>query len=182
MFTRHNVWNRSCEVGTTTDCNEVLFFPFLTHIEFGFTFFCVHASLTLVLWSRYNDEPQHVNKRIPRKNHHPGPQTYDPIAIRNAISLQSNQKNTPGIKFGTGQRDCNAEKKCETPSPAEYDPEAIRRGIMFSKCGTTFVKFGTARSNDSKPCSKPGPAVRIFVDETFPIWSTQYTLIVDYLS
>ena len=34
----------------------------------------------------------------------------------------------------------------------------IRRGIMFSKSKSTYVKFGTARNNDAKPCPKPGPA------------------------
>ena len=104
---------------------------------------------------RYNDEPEHTKRRIPRKTRHPGPQTYDPESIRKAIHMK--QRNVAGIKFGTGKRDVTY--KADFPSPAEYDPEMIRRGIMFSKSGTTHVKFGTARNHDSKPCAKPGPAV-----------------------
>lgn len=108
--------------------------------------------------ARYNDEPEHNRRRMPRGHHEPGPQTYDPRAIRRAISMQSNKPNVSKVKFGTGKRDCNNEGKCQSPSPAEYDPEMIRRGIRFSKSGlTTNIKFGTAKNNDSRPCDKPGP-------------------------
>lgn len=106
--------------------------------------------------ARYNDEPEHNKRRGPKRCRHPGPQTYDPSAIRKAMDMQSNQRSTPSIKFSTGKRDPNVSKV--GPSPAEYDPEMIRRGIMFSKSGSTYVKFGTAINNDSKPCFKPGPA------------------------
>ena len=74
--------------------------------------------------------------------------------------MQSKQRNVAGFIFGTGKRD--AESSRPTPSPAEYDPEMIRRGIHFTKSGSTYVKFGTARNNDSKPCEKPGPSVCSF--------------------
>lgn len=107
--------------------------------------------------ARYNDEPTHNKRRVPKTCYHPGPQTYCPSAIQNAIYMQSKEVKTAGIKFGTGKRDCNTENKSTTPSPAEYDPEMIRKGIMFSKKGSTCVKFGTAVNNDLKPCEKPGP-------------------------
>lgn len=106
--------------------------------------------------ARYNDDPEDTKRRVPKACHHPGPQTYDPTAIRKAIYM-SKQRNVAGIKFGSSKRD-NAVNQ-NHPSPAEYDPEMIRRGIMFSKPHvSTYVKFGTARNNISKPCPKPGPA------------------------
>ena len=117
--------------------------------------------------ARYNDNendnlsnnPKNTcttKRRIPKVCHHPGPQTYDPAAIRKAIYM-SKQRNVAGIKFGSSKRDNTVNQN--HPSPAEYDPEMIRRGIMFSKPHiSTYVKFGTARNNVSKPCPKPGPA------------------------
>eukprot|EP00591_Stephanopyxis_turris_P013533 CAMPEP_0195510316 /NCGR_PEP_ID=MMETSP0794_2-20130614/2998_1 /TAXON_ID=515487 /ORGANISM="Stephanopyxis turris, Strain CCMP 815" /LENGTH=260 /DNA_ID=CAMNT_0040637715 /DNA_START=236 /DNA_END=1018 /DNA_ORIENTATION=+ len=109
--------------------------------------------------ARYNDRPESNKRRVPCQVNHPGPQTYDPEAIRRAIYRQSKQRNDAGIKFSTGKRDCNSEtnKKHQYPSPAEYDPEMIKRGVMFSKSGTTYIKFGTARINNTKCDSKPGP-------------------------
>ena len=111
---------------------------------------------------RHNDEPEHTKRRTPKKAQTPGPQTYDPGKIRNAIYVQSNQRNIPGLKFGTGKRACNADNssKRKTPSLAEYDPEMIRRGIMFSKSGSTNVKFGTAQINGKKVSATPCPQVR----------------------
>lgn len=106
--------------------------------------------------ARYNDEPKYTKRRVPKSCHHPGPQTYDPIAIRKAINLQSKQQNAAGVKFGSSKR--YDDKKNNLPSPAEYDPEMIRRGIMFSKSSSTSVKFGTASNIDKKPCAFPGPA------------------------
>lgn len=110
--------------------------------------------------SRFGDVPD-INRRegSPLQVNHPGPQTYDPNAIRKAIFLQSNHANPPSIRFGTGQRDCNRDVSSSkmTPSPAEYDPESIRRGISFSKKGSPSIKFGTAKPIDNRPCTKPGP-------------------------
>ena len=110
---------------------------------------------------RHNDPPEYTKRRAPKKTHSPGPHTYDPSKIRNAIHMQSEQRNY-GIKFGTGKRACNAgfSSKRKTPSPAEYDPEMIRRGILFSKSGTTHVKFGTAKINQKKISASPCPQVR----------------------
>lgn len=69
------------------------------------------------------------------------------------------------MKFGTGKRD--ATSPTDFPSPAEYDPEMIRRGIMFSKSGSTHIKFGTARNDEFKPCAKPGPAVSLSCNFAF---------------
>jgi len=110
--------------------------------------------------SRFGDVPDiHRRKGSPKAVNHPGPQTYCPNAIRRAIFLQSNQRNPPSIKFGTGKRDCNKDVSSSkmTPSPAEYDPESIRRGISFSKKGSPNIKFGTAKPIDNRPCYKPGP-------------------------
>ena len=108
--------------------------------------------------ARYNDEPQNSKGRIlTNKNPPPGPQTYDPNAIREAVYKMSRHRNVAGVKFGTGKRACNAELKCTSPSPAEYDPDAIRRGVMQTKSGTTHIKFGTALGNICQPCEKPGP-------------------------
>jgi len=101
--------------------------------------------------------PGRTSSRVP----HPGPQTYDPYAIQRAVLLQSNKKNPPSIKFGTGKRDCNADVSSNrlTPSPAEYDPESIRRGISFSKAGTPSYQFGRSQSSEgSRSRSQPGPA------------------------
>lgn len=106
--------------------------------------------------ARYNDEPKHTKRRIPQSCHHPGPQTYDPDAIRNAICHQSKQRSAAGVKFGSSKR--YDDKNNNYPSPAEYDPDMIRRGIMFSKSRSTSVKFGTARDYDNKPSTLPGPA------------------------
>jgi len=106
--------------------------------------------------ARYNDEPKHTKRRIPQSCHYPGPQTYDPDAIRNAICHQSKQRSAAGVKFGSSKR--YNDNKNNHPSPAEYDPEMIRRGIMFSKSSSTAVKFGTARNSDNRPSTLPGPA------------------------
>lgn len=106
--------------------------------------------------ARYNDEPKHTKRRIPQSCHHPGPQTYDPDAIRNAICNQSKQRSAAGVKFGSSKR--YDDKNNNYPSPAEYDPDMIRRGIMFSKSRSTSVKFGTARNSDNKRSALPGPA------------------------
>lgn len=89
----------------------------------------------------------------------PGPQTYDPDAIRKAP--QSNQRSVNGFSFGASVRACNTPDNTSSklPSPAEYDPESIRRGIMFSKKGTSSVKFGTAQYNSKKHVDLPGPQV-----------------------
>lgn len=106
--------------------------------------------------ARYNDNPSDTKRRVPKACHHPGPQTYDPEAIRKAIYM-SKQRNVAGIKFGSSKRDNSIDQ--HNPSPAEYDPEMIRRGVKFSKPHVgTYVKFGTARNNISKPCPRPGPA------------------------
>ena len=109
--------------------------------------------------ARYNDEPESTKRRIPKARQQPGPQTYDPAAIRTAIYKMSKHRNVTGIKFGTEKR--MPHNKSQSPSPAEYDPEAIRRGIMQSKkSGTTNVKFGMASNASNKPSSsfkaKPG--------------------------
>ena len=111
--------------------------------------------------SRFGDVPD-IHRRTsgsPLQVKHPGPQTYDPGAIRRAIFLQSNHRNPSSIKFGTGQRDCNKDTSTSkmSPSPAEYDPESIRKGIGFTKKGSPNIKFGTARPIDNRPCTKPGP-------------------------
>ena len=71
------------------------------------------------------------------------------------------QRNVAGMKFGTGKRD--ATSPTDFPSPAEYDPEMIRRGIMFSKSGSTHVKFGTAQINGRKVSASPCPQVSIII-------------------
>jgi hypothetical protein len=106
--------------------------------------------------ARYNDEPKYTKRRIRQSCHHPGPQTYDPDAIRNAICHQSKQRSAAGVKFGSSKR--YDDKNNNYPSPAEYDPDMIRRGIMFSKSRSTSVKFGTARNSDNKRSALPGPA------------------------
>ena len=90
----------------------------------------------------------------------PGPQTYDPHAIRNAP--QSNKRNVGGYSFGVSERACNTTNVASSkfPSPAEYDPESIRRGITFSKKGMSSVKFGMAKYSNRKPVDLPGPQVR----------------------
>ncbi len=93
--------------------------------------------------------------------HHPGPQTYDPYAIKRAALLQSNKKNPRSINFGTGEQDCNTNvsSKRMTPSSAEYDPESIRRGISFSKARTPRFQFGRSQSSGGGGTrSLPGPA------------------------
>lgn len=110
--------------------------------------------------ARFGDVPDiHRREGSPLSVKYPGPQTYSPVAIRRAIFLQSNQRNPPSIKFGTGKRDCNKDVSSSkmTPSPAEYDPESIRRGIRCSKKGSTSIKFGTAKPKDNRPCTNPGP-------------------------
>lgn len=92
---------------------------------------------------------------------HPGPQTYDPCAIQRAVLLQSNKKNPPSIKFGTGKRACNADvsSRHSSPSPQEYDPESIRRGIYNSKVNTPSFHFGRSQSSEgSRSRPHPGPA------------------------
>jgi hypothetical protein len=109
--------------------------------------------------ARYNDEPESTKRRIPKARQQPGPQTYDPAAIRTAIYKMSKHRNVSGIKFGTEKR--MPQNKSQSPSPAEYDPEAIRRGIMQSKkSGTTNVKFGQASTNaDSNKGAKGKPGI-----------------------
>lgn len=103
------------------------------------------------------------------KINHPGPQTYDPDAIREAIkSLKGSC--TKGIKFGTDERDCNRinKNKHTQPSPAEYDPEMIRRGISFSKLGApTHVKFQKAVYNSEflKEMDRQGPGPQTYDPE-----------------
>ena len=94
--------------------------------------------------ARYNDEPENIKRKIPKTREHPGPQTYDPTAIRAAVYKMSKHRNIASIKFGTERR--MEDKKHQSPSPAEYDPEKIRRGIMQSKSGMTNIKFGQART------------------------------------
>ena len=54
--------------------------------------------------ARYNDEPQNSKGRIlTNKNPPPGPQTYDPNAIREAVYKMSRHRNVAGVKFGTGK-------------------------------------------------------------------------------
>lgn len=117
--------------------------------------------------ARQNDPPEKTKRRVPQNSHQPGPNTYDPEKIL------ANLKSIPGIKFGTGSRFGSAsssgnESKSKlpqssqsAPSPAEYDPEMIRRGIMFSKSGTSFFKFGTAKKdkqlNQMEIAHTPGP-------------------------
>ena len=104
--------------------------------------------------ARYNDVPETSKRRIPKAPQQPGPQTYDPAAIRTAVYKMSSKRNVAGIKFGTEKRMPNS--KSLSPSPAEYDPEAIRRGIMQSKkSGMTNIKFGQASSKSGGAC-KPG--------------------------
>lgn len=113
--------------------------------------------------ARFQDVPD-INARRPAsagKVHHPGPMTYDPNAITKAVLLQSNKRNPPSIKFGTGKRACNADVSSGkiTPSPAEYDPESIRRGISFSKAGTPSFQFGRSQSSEGvRSNSLPGPS------------------------
>jgi len=101
-------------------------------------------------------------KRFEESNkiNYPGPQSYDPEAIRKAIKTLKGACRG-GIKFGKDERDCNRVKKNKQnqPSPAEYDPEMIRRGIAFSKLGTpAHVKFQKAAChNESKLEMGPGP-------------------------
>eukprot|EP00804_Cyclotella_cryptica_P025068 CCRYP_016556-RA/>CCRYP_016556-RA protein AED:0.18 eAED:0.18 QI:131/-1/0/1/-1/1/1/0/291 len=110
--------------------------------------------------ARFGDVPNiHRRAGAPMTVQQPGPHTYCPDAIKKAIFLQSNHKNPPSIKFGTGKRDCNKGMSFSkiTPSPAEYDPESIRRGINFSKKGSPNIKFGTAKPIEEHLCTKPGP-------------------------
>ena len=87
----------------------------------------------------------------------PGPQTYDPNAIKKAVLLQSNKKNPPSIKFGTGKRMSEITKP--SPSPQEYDPESIRRGLSFTKAGSSSVLFGRSQTSEgSRRHSQPGPS------------------------
>mmetsp|Transcript_32926 Transcript_32926/g.47664 ORF Transcript_32926/g.47664 Transcript_32926/m.47664 type:complete len:282 (+) Transcript_32926:2263-3108(+) len=101
--------------------------------------------------ARYNDSVEKPSRRSP------GPQSYDPDAIRRAP--QSTHRKVAGVSFGTGKRACNKmdTASCKMPSPAEYDPENIRRGLMFSKKGTSSIKFGTAQYKNRKPVDLPGP-------------------------
>lgn len=105
--------------------------------------------------ARYNDEPESTKRRIPKARQQPGPQSYDPAAIRTAIYKMSKHRNVSGIKFGTEKR--MPHNKSQSPSPAEYDPEAIRRGILQSKkSGTTNIKFGMASTQTKNTVSTKG--------------------------
>lgn len=119
----------------------------------------LHITRFLLPWHcsrihRYNDSVEKPSRRSP------GPQSYDPDAIRKAP--QSTHRKVAGVSFGTGKRPCNKKDtaSCKMPSPAEYDPENIRRGLMFSKKGTSSVKFGTAQYKNRKLVDLPGPQVR----------------------
>ena len=110
--------------------------------------------------ARYNDISESNGQRVACETNQPGPQTYDPEAIRKSIGM-SKRKSTRGIKFGKGERDWSNEdtSKRTQPSPAEYDPEMIRRGVMFSKSGTniTHVKFRKACNKGPQVENNPGP-------------------------
>lgn len=103
--------------------------------------------------------------------HHPGPQSYDPNAIRTAIQRLKGSC-IKGIKFGTEERECNRKHRNNSashhPSPAEYDPEMIRRGIAFSKLGApTHVKFQKAvyKSEFLKEVDRYGPGPQTYDPE-----------------
>jgi len=71
---------------------------------------------------------------------HPGPQTYDPTAIRKAIYLQSNNRSVTGFKFGTGQRECNASERGKGDNNS---------GIKFSSDNTAIDGNGTDNAGNS---------------------------------
>jgi hypothetical protein len=116
--------------------------------------------------ARSNECPRPQDHGRPNNNNRrlnppcPGPQTYDPEAIRKAVAYTSKQCNPPGGKFGRCPRDCNKESFIKTngPSPASYDPEKIRIGIKVTKKSTTSVfSFGKAVLKKPKPPNTPGP-------------------------
>lgn len=103
--------------------------------------------------------------------HHPGPQTYDPNAIRIAIRRLKGSCNK-GIMFGKEERECNRIHRNNSasnhPSPAEYDPEMIRRGLAFSKLGApSQVKFQKAvyTSEFLKEAVRHGPGPQTYDPE-----------------
>jgi len=92
--------------------------------------------------------------------HPPGPQSYDPVAIRKAVRLTSKQRNVSVQKFGTGRRELHTESSSRgaQPSPMTYDPERIRQGIDFSKRRTTSaILFGKSKPQQTKIDLYPGP-------------------------